>query len=82
MSNILNFEDFVNEGLTAKQKRLPKGLQAAILKKQGKTSKKKDSDKEEKEEKPEKKSAGKKGLTAKQQKLPEGLKKAILKRQK
>ena len=43
------FEEFVKEGLTAKQKKLPEALQKAILKKQDKKDKKKDCDCEEKE---------------------------------
>lgn len=63
-------------GLTAGQKKLPKAMQDAILKKQGKKPKASDKgdDKEEKKEF--------KGLTAKQKKLPPALQAGILKRMK
>ena len=67
-----------NNGLTAKQKKLPQGLQDAILKKQGE-SPKKDKDKEEVKDEKEEKSNG---LTDKQKKLPQALQDAILKKQK
>jgi hypothetical protein len=60
--------DELVEGLTAKQKKLPKALQDAILKKKGK--------------KADKKEEPKKGLTAAQKKLPKALQDAILAKQK
>ena len=76
--------DELVEGLTAKQKKLPKALQDAILKKQGKKSdkdNKSQSDKEkDKKKSDDKKSDSKKGLTAKQKKLPKALQDAILKK--
>ena len=60
----------VAEELTAKQKKLPKPLQAAILKKQGANVEEEEEDEEVAE-----------GLSAAQEKLPEPLKKAILKKQ-
>lgn len=74
-------EESKKGGLTAGQKKLPKALQDAILKKQGKKvdddcdCKKSKKDEEKKEDEP------KKGLTPGQKKLPEALQKAILKRQ-
>lgn len=65
--------DELVEGLTAKQKKLPKALQDAILKKKGKKA---DDKKDDKKEEP------KKGLTAAQKKLPKALQDAILKKQK
>ncbi|MCK9447178.1 hypothetical protein M0Q50_10030 [bacterium] len=45
MKILKSFDNFsLNEELSAKQKKLPKGLQAAILKKQGKSPKKDDED--------------------------------------
>jgi hypothetical protein len=66
-------EDEVDEALTAGQKKLPKGLQDAILKKQG--------EKPEKEDKEEKEEEVDEALTAGQKKLPKGLQDAILKKQ-
>jgi hypothetical protein len=97
--SILKWEEFnekkkSDDGLTAGQKKLPKALQDAILKKKGKTPKKDDDDKEEKEEKGKKGEKGEKdddkddkddkkvGLTAGQKKLPQALQDAILKKQK
>ena len=73
-------EDSIEEakeekGLTSAQKKLPKALQDAILKKKNKNHK--DEDKEEKDEDKEEK-----GLTAAQKKLPKALQDAILKKQK
>jgi hypothetical protein len=83
-------EEEITEGLTAKQKKLPKALQDAILKKQGKKPKKDDEDEDEKEDKKKSKKEdkeeeddkSKKGLTAAQKKLPKALQDAILKKQK
>jgi hypothetical protein len=73
--------DELVEGLTAKQKKLPKALQDAILKKKGKkVEDKKEEDKKDKKE--DKKEESKKGLTAAQKKLPKALQDAILKKQK
>jgi len=73
----------ITEGLTAKQKKLPKALQDAILKKQGKSPKKEDKeDKEEDKKKEDKDEKPAKGLTAGQKKLPKALQDAILKKQK
>lgn len=78
--------DELVEGLTAKQKKLPKALQDAILKKQGKkVEDKKEDKKEDKEDKKKDKKEDKepkKGLTAAQKKLPKALQDAILKKQK
>ena len=79
--------DEVVEGLTAKQKKLPKALQDAILKKKGKKSDDKEEDKDDKkkdkkDEKEDKDEKSKKGLTAAQKKLPKALQDAILKKQK
>jgi len=60
------------KGLTDAQKKLPKALQDAILKKKNKN---KDHDKEEKDHDKEEK-----GLTAAQKKLPKALQNAILKK--
>jgi hypothetical protein len=68
--------DELVEGLTAKQKKLPKALQDAILKKKGKKADDKEDKKSDKKEEP------KKGLTAAQKKLPKPLQDAILKKQK
>ena len=61
MKYIKTFEEFVNEELTAKQKTLPAGLQAAILKKQGEKPEEKEEEgddkgkkKDEKDEKDDK----------------------------
>lgn len=49
MKILKSFDSFsLNEELSAKQKKLPKGLQDAILKKQGKSPKKDDDEKETK----------------------------------
>jgi hypothetical protein len=93
MKHLRMFEDFGNlfEELTAKQKKLPKGLRDAIEKKEGKKPKKGDDKDEEEDDKKAKGKKGKKydkeeekvdnkGLTAKQKKLPAGLQKAILKK--
>jgi DNA-directed RNA polymerase subunit delta len=82
--HVHSFDDFeVSEGLTAKQKKLPKALQDAILKKNKKSKTKEDKkdccghcDGKHKEEKESK------GLTAKQKKLPKALQDAILRRKK
>jgi len=79
--------DELVEGLTAKQKKLPKALQDSILKKKGKKSEDKEEDKDDKkkdkkDEKEDKDEKGKKGLTAAQKKLPKALQDAILKKQK
>ena len=75
MKHLERFENFsINEGLSAKQKKLPKALQDAILKKQGNKVDKK-VEKEDKEE-------PRNGLTAKQKKLPKALQDAIIKKQK
>jgi len=63
------------KGLSAKQKKLPPAMQAAILKKMGKSSPKKADDKDDKKEK-------RVGLTAGQKRLPEAMQKAILAKQK
>jgi hypothetical protein len=63
------------KGLSAKQKKLPPAMQAAILKKMGKSAPKKADDKDDKKEK-------RIGLTAGQRKLPEAMQKAILAKQK
>ena len=68
--------DELVEGLTDKQKKLPKALQDAILKKKEKGSSKKDKKSNKKEDN------SKKGLTDKQKKLPKALQDAILKNQK
>jgi hypothetical protein len=65
--------DEIVEGLTKKQKKLPKALQDAILKKKGK----KEDNKKEYNKKEDNK-----GLTAAQKKLPKALQDAILKKQK
>jgi hypothetical protein len=82
------------KGLTAGQKKLPKPLRDAILKKQGLKPEKDDDDEKDKKEKSEKTEKGKKdndkddkddkkeGLTAGQKKLPKALQDAILKKQK
>jgi hypothetical protein len=72
--------DELVEGLTAKQKKLPKALQDAILKKKGKKVEDKEENKKDKKE--DKKEEPKKGLTAGQKKLPKALQDAILKKQK
>ena len=86
---INTYDEFVNEQLTAKQKKLPQALQDAILKKQGETPKKDEKvddkgckckkgdckcDDKKEDEKPN-------GLSAKQKKLPQGLQDAIIKKQ-
>lgn len=63
------------KGLSVKQKKLPPAMQAAILKKMGKSSPKKADDKDDKKEK-------RIGLTAGQRKLPKAMQDAILKKQK
>lgn len=50
---IKNYADFVNEELSAGQKKLPPGLQKSILAKQGKAGEKTEEVKEEAEEKTE-----------------------------
>jgi hypothetical protein len=90
--SILKWEEFnekkkSGDGLTAKQKKLPKFIQDNILKKKEKESGKKDDDKEDKEKKGKKDDKDddddkKVGLTAGQKKLPEPLQKAILAKQK
>jgi len=69
-----------DSGLTAKQKKLPKPLRDALIRKKGKSPKKDDEDNSKKDDKKDKKEEvkGSKGLTAKQKKLPPGLQKAIL----
>jgi hypothetical protein len=88
MNHIKSFETFNEskkekvEGLTAAQKKLPKALQDAILKKAGKSPKKEEKeDSKEKTKKEDSKEKGK-GLTAGQKKLPKALQDAILKKQK
>lgn len=80
------FEQVLLEELTAKQKKLPKGLRDAIEKKEGKKPKKDDKDEDTKGKKPKKddkeEKSDKKGLTAGQKKLPKALQDAILKKQK
>jgi hypothetical protein len=91
--SILTWDEFneskkEGKGLTAGQKKLPKALQDAILKKQGlKPEKDDDADKDDKEKKGKKeekdddKDDKKVGLTAGQKKLPKALQDAILKKQ-
>ncbi len=67
-------------GLTAKQKKLPLGLQKAILARKSKGAKGSKSEKSEKKD--QEKDIDNSGLTAKQKKLPLGLQKAILARKK
>jgi hypothetical protein len=71
--------DEVVEGLSAKQKKLPKALQDAILKRKGKKVENKKENKEDKKEDKEDKE-NKKGLTAGQRKLPKALQDSILKK--
>lgn len=60
MKNIKDFENFVNEELTAKQKKLPQALQDAISKKQSKKKKSDEKSSYECDDKKIKKSAKKK----------------------
>lgn len=78
-------ENELNEKLTAKQKKLPKGLQAAILKKQGEKPEKDDEEDDKKEDKKDEKDEKDDkpcGLSKKQMKLPKALRDAILKKMK
>lgn len=84
MKHLKLFEEFnVSEGLTAKQKKLPKALQDSILKKQGEKIDKEDKKEDEKEccgkkncsckDKNEKECCGKKNCSCKDKKENKGL---------
>ena len=88
MNHIKSFELFFEAKkeeesvLTPGQKKLPKALQDAIIKKAGKTPKKEEEKESKGKSKKEDSKEKGKGLTAGQKKLPKALQDAILKKQK